>query len=61
MTNQYDITQLVAIPMKNSTLSLEEYDKMYLFELFGIPINVTIALNPVELASSDSFDNSSKS
>ena len=42
MTKQYDITQLVAIPMKDSTLSLEVYDKMYLFELFGIPINVTI-------------------
>ena len=42
MTHQYDMTQLFAIPMENTKLSLEVYDKIYLFELFGIPINVTI-------------------
>ena len=43
MKHHYDITQLFSIPMENSSLSLEVYDKIYLFEIFGIPINVTIA------------------
>ena len=42
MSHQYDMTQLFAIPMENTKLSLEVYDKIYLFEIFGIPINVTI-------------------
>lgn len=43
MKHHYDITQLFSVPMENSSLSLEVYDKIYLFEIFGIPINVTIA------------------
>ena len=42
MTYQYDISQAVGLPIKGAPLSLEVYDTMYLFELFGIPINVTI-------------------
>lgn len=38
----YDITQLFDIPLKGSTVSLQQYDHIYLFELFGIPINATI-------------------
>ena len=50
MMHQYDMTQLFAIPKQNSTLSLEVYDKMYLFELFGIPINVTIVSTWIVMA-----------
>jgi len=42
VTYHYDMTQAIGLPVKNAALSLEVYDKMYLFELFGIPINVTI-------------------
>ena len=38
----YDIRQLFDIPLKGSTVSLQQYDRIYLFELFGIPINATI-------------------
>ena len=39
---EYDISKLFDIPLEDSTLALQQYDKIYLFELFGIPINATI-------------------
>ena len=40
---QYDASKLFDIPLKDSVETLQQYDKIYLFELFGIPINATIA------------------
>lgn len=39
---QYDATKLFDIPLKDSAMSLEQFDHIYLFELFGLPINATI-------------------
>ena len=40
--SEYDISKLFDIPLKDSSVSLEQFDHIYLFELFGIPINATI-------------------
>lgn len=43
MEKTYDITQLFDVPTKGKALTLEQYDHIYLFEIFGFPVNVTIA------------------
>lgn len=47
---EYDITKLFDIPLKGRTLSLEQFDQIYLFELFGIPFNVTIVSTWIVMA-----------
>ncbi len=43
MEKSYDITRLFDVPVKGKALSLEQYDHIYLFEVFGFPVNATIA------------------
>ena len=40
--SEYDISKLFDIPLKDRAISLEQFDHIYLFELFGLPINATI-------------------
>ncbi len=40
---KYDATQLFDIPLKGEALTMEQLDTIYLFEVFGLPVNVTIA------------------
>ena len=42
MKDEYDISKLFDIPLKDRAISLEQFDHIYLFELFGLPINATI-------------------
>ncbi len=50
MDRVYDITKLFDIPVKGKALSLEQFDSIYLFELFGIPFNVTIVSTWIVMA-----------
>ena len=50
MERVYDITRLFDVPTAGKTLTLEQYDQIYLFEIFGFPINVTIASTWIVMA-----------
>ena len=50
MERTYDVTRLFDVPAKGKTLSLEQYDEIYLFEVFGLPINATIASTWIVMA-----------
>ena len=48
--SQYDLSKLFDIPLKGRTVSLEQFDHIYLFELFGFPINATIVSTWIVMA-----------
>ena len=50
MEKTYDITRLFDVPEKGKALTLEQYDEIYLFEIFGFPVNVTIASTWIVMA-----------